>query len=279
MTLQPLPPTNTVSLLMTNTPDSNHTPVPSNTPASATATGSVPCNRGRFIDDITIPDGTEMTPGETFTKTWRLENTGSCTWNSNYDLVFDSGNALGAAAVVGFPNVTVAPDQEVNLSVGFTAPTTPGDYRSEWKLRSDTGQVFGLGSSANATFFVEISVVAPLSYTIEMVNSHVCGTDTVITLAVENTGTEFLQSATGVVTNLGTSVSKSLVPMNSPFVENPNSCAPGNVSDADPGETYYFLVNVGAAVSGDRFQVTTSFCTEDGLAGDCLDKTKTFEIE
>ena len=277
--LQTLAPTNTVSLLMTNTPAPSNTLVPSNTPGSvATSTDDTPCNRASFIDDITVPDGTEMTPGETFTKTWRLVNTGSCTWNSDYDLVFDSGDAMGAAAAVDFPSGTVTPDQEVNLSVEFTAPTAAGDYRSEWKLRSDTGQVFGLGSSANATFFVEITVVAPLSYTIEMVNSHICGADTVIALAVINTGTEFLQSATGVITNLDTSVSKSLVPMNDPFVEDPDSCAAGYVSDADPGETYYFLVNVGAATSGDRFQITTSFCTEDGLGGDCLDETKTVEI-
>jgi hypothetical protein len=93
-----------------------------------------------------------------------------------------------------------------------------------------------------------------------------------------NNGTEFLQSATGVITNLDTSVTKSLVPTDDPFVEDPNSCGPGNVSDADPGETYYFLVNLGAAVSGDRFQITTSFCTEDGISGDCLDKTKNYEI-
>ena len=35
----------------------------------------------------TIPDGTVMQPSETFYKTWRLKNNGSCTWNSAYKIV------------------------------------------------------------------------------------------------------------------------------------------------------------------------------------------------
>jgi hypothetical protein len=276
---EPLAPTNTPALFPTNTSGPSITPSPSNTPYSApTATGDAPCNQAQFIDDVTIPDGTEMDPGETFTKTWQVRNIGSCTWNENYTLVFDTGNALGAAAVIDFPTGSVSPNETVNLSIEFTAPTAPGDYRSDWMLRSDTDQVFGTGSSGMAPIYTEITVVSPLSYTITIINSHDCSGDLVIALAVENNGTEFLQSATGVITNLDTSVSVYLPPMNSPFVENPNSCAAGNVSDADPGETYYFMVNVGAATSGDQFQITTSFCTEDGLGGDCLDKTKNYTV-
>jgi hypothetical protein len=219
-----------------------------------------------------------MDPGESFTKTWRLKNNGSCTWTSEYELVFDSGDAMGASAVVNMPGTNISPNQTVDVSVAFTAPTVAGNYKSNWKLRSNTGEVFGIGSDAQASFFVEINVIAPLSYSLSVANSHDCGTDVVVAVGVTNTGSEFLQSATGVVTNLDTSVSKSLVPMNDPFVESPSSCAAGNVSDADPGETYYFLVNVGPASTDDRYQITTSFCTENGLGGDCLDKTITYKI-
>lgn len=277
--VQTLPPTNTISMLVTNTPLPSNTPAASNTPGKTpTATTAVPCNRAGFVDDVTIPDGTEIAPGEDFTKTWKLKNTGSCTWNSDYKLVFESGDAMGAPAVVDFPSTTVAPNQTVNVSIDFTAPGTPGNYVSDWMLRSDTGEVFGLGSDADGTFFVDINVLAPLSYKISVNNSHVCGTDIVVVFEVENDGSEFLQSSTGVITNLDTSVSKSLVPSNTPFVENSSSCSSGYVSDADPGDTYYFLVNLGAVVSGDKFQITTSFCTEDGLGGDCLDKTKNYTI-
>jgi hypothetical protein len=275
--LQPMAPTNTLPILPTNTPQPSNTPGPTNTqyipPATST---SAPCNRATFIDDVTIPDGTEMNPGETFTKTWKLKNIGSCTWNSNYKLVFDHGDAMGASAIVNFPSGSVAPNQQVNLSVSFTAPSSSGDYRSDWKLRSDTGEVFGL--STGGTFYTEITVIAPLSYNLTVVNSHICGSNLLLTLAVENTGTEFLQSSTGILTDKDTSVSTTLSIMNSPFFEDPDECTCGYISDADPGETYYFMVDLGSATSGDKFQVTTTFCTEDDLGGDCLDKIKNYTV-
>jgi hypothetical protein len=276
---QPLAATNTVSILATNTPLPTNTPPPTNIPVSTTApTSSAPCNRASFVEDITIPDGTEMSPGESFTKTWRLKNTGSCTWTSEYKLVFDSGDAMGAAAVVNLPGNNVPPNDTEDVSIAFTAPMTAGNYKSNWKLRSNTGEVFGLGSNAEGSFFVEINILAPLNYSLAVANSHTCGSDVVVALAVTNSGTEFLQSSAGNVTNLDSSVTKSLVLMNDPFVEDPNSCAAGYVSDADPGETYYFLVNVGPASTDDRFRITTSFCTQNGLGGDCLDMSITYKI-
>jgi hypothetical protein len=276
---QPLAPTNTVSVVASNTPLPTNTPQLNNTPFPTTPpTSSAPCNRASFVEDVTIPDGTAMSPGESFTKTWRLKNTGSCTWTSEYKLVFDSGDAMGAAAVVNLPGNNVPPNDTEDVSIAFTAPTAAGNYTSNWKLRSNTGEVFGLGSDAQGSFFVEINVVAPLNYSLSVANSHVCGADVVVALAVYNLGSEFLQSAAGNVTDLDSSVTKSLALMNDPFVEDPNSCASGYVSDADPGETYYFLVNVGAASTDDRFQITTSFCTQDGLGGDCLDKSINYKI-
>jgi hypothetical protein len=270
-------PTNTLPILPTNTPPPSNTPGPSNTPYIPAATStSKPCNLATFIDDVTIPDGTEMSPGESFTKTWKLKNIGSCTWNSNYKLVFDSGDSMGASAIVAFPSVSVAPNQQVNLSVTFTAPSSPGDYRSDWKLRSDTGEVFGL--STGGSFYTEITVIAPLSYTLTVVNSHICGSSLLLTFAVENTGTEYLKSSTGVLTNKDTSVSTTLSIMNSPFFEEPDECTCAYISDADPGETYYFMVDLGSATSGDKFQVTVTFCTEINLGGDCLDNTKNYTV-
>ena len=268
-----------MTILATNTPLPSSTPIPTN-PAVSTEppVNTAPCNRGTFIEDITIPDGTQMDPGESFTKTWRLKNNGSCTWTSEYKLVFDSGDSLGAAAVVNMPGNNVSPNQTVDVSVAFTAPSAAGNYKSNWKLRSNTGEVFGIGSDATAAFFVEINVLAPLSYSLSVANSHDCAGETVVAFAVTNNGTQFIQSATGTVTNRDTSVTKSLLLMNDPFVETANSCSAGYVSDADPGETYYFLVNLGPTSSGDRFQVTTSMCTQDGLGGECLDKTKNYNV-
>ncbi len=117
----------------------------------------LPCNVAHFITDVTVPDDTVFKPGETFTKTWRLQNVGSCTWQ-NYSLVFDHGNQMGGPAsqpILG----AVAPGQQVDISVNLTAPTTPGEYAGYWRLRDNGGVVFGL--TTGNPFWVKIKVVEP----------------------------------------------------------------------------------------------------------------------
>lgn len=119
------------------------------------------CDRGEFVEDVTIPDGTSMVPGEVFTKTWRLKNSGTCTWTTGYAAIFDRENLMGAQSVVTFPK-TVAPGETVDISVQMTAPNTPGKYTGYWMLRNEKGTEFGLGSSADKPFYVEIEVVAEI---------------------------------------------------------------------------------------------------------------------
>ncbi len=117
------------------------------------------CNQAQFVADVTIPDGTYIAPGATFTKTWRLRNIGNCTWTTSYALVFSSGNAMGApqSAAVYFAS-NVAPGQTVDLSVPLTAPTTSGQYIGYWELRDASGNLFGIGRRGNNSFWVEINV-------------------------------------------------------------------------------------------------------------------------
>ena len=127
------------------------------TPVPPTETAQ-PCDQAAFVKDVTIPDGTKMMPGEAFTKTWRLKNTGTCTWSTSYALVFAGGDAMGAPAVINLPS-SVAPNAVVDLSVNLKAPAQPGKYTGNWKLRNATGGVFSPGG--NQPFFVQIEVVAP----------------------------------------------------------------------------------------------------------------------
>ncbi|MCJ7824862.1 MAG: hypothetical protein MUP44_08185, partial [Anaerolineales bacterium] len=49
--------------------EASPTPLPTFTPVpSATA---IPCDRAEFITDVTVPDGSDYSPGDVFTKTWR----------------------------------------------------------------------------------------------------------------------------------------------------------------------------------------------------------------
>ncbi|MFH1183628.1 MAG: NBR1-Ig-like domain-containing protein [Chloroflexota bacterium] len=119
------------------------------------------CNAAQFVVDVTIPDGTYINPGATFVKTWRLKNVGTCTWNTSYALVFDSGEQMGTTSTVMFPKF-VSPGQSVDLTVTLTAPTSAGLYRGYWKLKSSSGQIFGIGDPFTSAFWVEIRVLTPL---------------------------------------------------------------------------------------------------------------------
>lgn len=127
-------------------------------PGATSTANAATCYWAQFIADVTIPDGTNFAPGAAFRKTWRLKNIGTCTWNSSdVSLIFDSGERMGAPASVALPT-NVAPGQTVDISVDMTAPGTAGHYFGYWKFRSNTGGVFGIGSTANKSFWVEIRV-------------------------------------------------------------------------------------------------------------------------
>jgi len=122
-------------------------------------TATQECDRAQFVSDVTIPDGSVLGPNQTFTKTWRLKNTGTCTW-SGYSLVFDEGNSMGGAASTAIG--TTAPGATVDISVGLTAPATPGSYRGYWRVRNASGVLIPVaGGHNNKSFYVDIKVVAP----------------------------------------------------------------------------------------------------------------------
>jgi len=108
--------------------------------------------------DVSIPDGTKMTPGKTFTKTWRLENVGTCTWTRLYTLVFFSGNSLNAIQTYHLL-AEVSPGEMIDLTVEMEAPDKPGVYQSNWMLSDPNGELFGIGPNGDAPFWVRIEVV------------------------------------------------------------------------------------------------------------------------
>src|SRR5574340_813366 len=129
--------------------NATNTPVPSNTPQVITPTATQQAG--------TPTEATAAKPCETFTKTWRLKNTGSCTWTTSYRVVFDSGNALGAPASFNLPT-SVAPDAIIDISVQMKAPDIEKDYESYWKLQNASGVTFGLGQDGSKKFWVKITV-------------------------------------------------------------------------------------------------------------------------
>jgi len=117
------------------------------------------CDAAQFIADITIPDGTYLSAGTSFDKTWRLKNIGTCTWTTSYSVVFVSGSQLDAPSSVNLPT-SVGPGQSVDVTVPMKAPMSIGHYRGYWMLRNGAGVIFGIGIYANSWFWVDINVSA-----------------------------------------------------------------------------------------------------------------------
>jgi len=166
MTAEALPTatvTNTPEPTFTSTPTQDMTATPTEdeedpgdgtgaaTPTATTISG-VGSDGARWMANDP-PDKTNFAPGEEFTVTWALENIGTSTWSTSYYIQFASGAQMDAEEKEFVP-YPVAPKTNVKISVDFTAPADPGEYRSNWKL-------FNANDAAFYDFFIIIDVVVP----------------------------------------------------------------------------------------------------------------------
>ena len=90
--------------------------------------------------DVNVPDNTVMSPGQEFVKTWKIKNTGACTWGEGYKLSYSYGDKMNGAPQA--LTAAIAPGQEVEVSVAFKAPDLPGTYQSFWTLQNPKGVAF-----------------------------------------------------------------------------------------------------------------------------------------
>lgn len=99
------------------------------------------CDSVTYVADVTVPDGTVMSPGQDFVKTWRVKNTGACPWGAGYVLAYAGYSNQMSGQFVALTEV-VQPGQEVEVSVQFKAPTAAGEYLSAWTMRNPQGVTF-----------------------------------------------------------------------------------------------------------------------------------------
>lgn len=132
--------------------------IPTLTPVGAGEPTPQVCDQVKFVKDVTIPDEMDIMPGESFTKTWRLQNAGSCPWGIGYLLYFESGDILGGPSSQDLTSETIRPGENLDISVDLVAPEETGTYQGFWKLRNVRGEGFGVGEYSKA-FWVKINVV------------------------------------------------------------------------------------------------------------------------
>jgi len=112
------------------------TPTPTFT---LTPTGPTPTNTSSFANDNGVwvesnpPDGTFVTPGQEFTITVTLMNTGDTTWTSNYYIQFFSGEQMGAPEKIYMP-YPIPPTKNVQIAIDFQAPESIGLKHSDWRI-------------------------------------------------------------------------------------------------------------------------------------------------
>jgi uncharacterized protein YkwD len=145
-----LPPTKIV------TPHPTFTPAPALTTDVAIVTEFGQCKNGAvLLEDVTIPDNSNIPAGEIFTKTWKFKNTGTCPW-AGYTIHYASGERMNSPTSVPVPET--AAGGTVDLSIDLTAPTTEGAYTTHFSLQSATGESIAIG--AEKTFYAKVIVGA-----------------------------------------------------------------------------------------------------------------------
>jgi len=117
-----------------------YTAIPTST-ITPTATPGPCTNNLKFVQDVTVPDGTSFSAGATIDKQWLVNNSGTCNWNSTYQLKWTGGDPLGAAQEqILYP---ARAGTQATLHITFTAPTTAGTFESAWQAYSPDGVAFG----------------------------------------------------------------------------------------------------------------------------------------
>lgn len=139
----------------TATPTITGTP-PTITPTITGTFGAVGCNNSAFVQDVTIPNNTKLSAGETFTKIWRIKNTGTCAWTAGYKFTYIGGELFQSDTRK--IRTTVGVGGTLDLSLNMVAPNSPGTYSSFWRMADESGQLFG-------TAFSVVIIIPGATYT------------------------------------------------------------------------------------------------------------------
>jgi ABC-type amino acid transport substrate-binding protein len=146
------------------------TPAPTSTPGP-----QPPCTDGLALVKHLTQEG-DMKPGQAFTKGWQVQNTGTCTWDSSYQLVFVDGARMGGEPVAVVRDVQ--PGETYDLQINLVAPLNPGTHQGVWQMQNGQGQGFGERLKVSITVLAAPTVtpaptqtpVAGISFTVDRTN-------------------------------------------------------------------------------------------------------------
>ncbi len=126
-------------------------PTPAAIPTLVAPTPTPVCTDGlTYVEDLTVPDGTNFAPGQPVDKQWLVSNSGTCNWDSRYRLKLVGGDAMGAPALQALYPARAG--TQATIRILFTAPQQAGLYHSHWQATNPDGVTFG------DAFYVQIAV-------------------------------------------------------------------------------------------------------------------------
>jgi uncharacterized protein YkwD len=117
------------------------TDIPSTLPVKLDPQTQSNCSdKASFVADVTIPDNTLFGPGKAFVKTWRIRNTGTCSWSESYSMAFVNGDQMNSP--VSIPFKATSPGATLDISANLIAPAVAGAYTGNYELHNASGELF-----------------------------------------------------------------------------------------------------------------------------------------
>jgi len=135
------------------------------TPESARPTNSPDCtNSAIFVTDVTIPDNSEMAGDTVFTKTWRIANTGTCIWASDYSVTNYAGESMSAPTSTSL--TLTYPGQTVDVSVTLRAPNTIGTHTGYFVIKNPAGLIMQINTDSRLWVVINVKSTVAATATV-----------------------------------------------------------------------------------------------------------------
>ena len=121
---------------------------PTITPLATNAVSALPaqpgCDNLSWVADIGHQDGETFGEDLEFAKIWRVKNTGTCDWTTDYKLAFVAGAGLGNAFTQSVIFKTVKPGETYDITVTIKTPKKKGkNVSGAWRMVNAQGVPFG----------------------------------------------------------------------------------------------------------------------------------------
>jgi uncharacterized protein YkwD len=155
-TIETIPPASP-TVAVTDTPAAPKTPPsPTVTPVTPVPTNAADCtNLAAFVADVNYQDNTTIEPGQTFTKTWRVQNTGTCIWGPDYTLDYYSGEVMDAVLPVSL--ALTRPGETLDISLTLTAPLTQGAHRGDFVIKNPAGLIMQIDEDSRLWVIISVT--------------------------------------------------------------------------------------------------------------------------